>query len=150
MFQSKKPKSSRGVRHERKFCLCTDASLDMQCLRALDMQLPCVIAERAIHYGVVMDGWSFWPQPIKFLVDMLNCTHWLRMRATKHEIRHWLYLVLYHHTQMCNTNWTLTICETKKSTIMSVLHVPGKSRPSGWWMVWPLLNFALKTVVIFE
>ena len=56
MFQSKKPNSSRGVRHARKFRLRTDASRDM---RALNTQLPRVIAERAIHHVIVMDGRSF-------------------------------------------------------------------------------------------
>ena len=59
MFQSKKPKLSRGVRHKRKFRLRTDALHDMQCSRALNTQLPSVIAERAIHHGPVMDGRSF-------------------------------------------------------------------------------------------
>ena len=51
--------SSCGVHHERKFHLRTDPSCDMQCSRALDTQLPCVIAEHAIHHVIVMDGWSF-------------------------------------------------------------------------------------------
>ena len=59
MFQSKKPNSSRGVRHERKFRLRTDASRDTRFLRALDTQLPRVVAERAIHHGLLMDGRSF-------------------------------------------------------------------------------------------
>ena len=59
MFQSKKPKSLRGVCHARKFCLRTDASHDTRCSHTLDTQLPHVIAERAIHHGVVMDGRSF-------------------------------------------------------------------------------------------
>ena len=59
MFQSKKPNSSRGVRHARKFCLRTDASRDTQCSRALNTQLPRVIAERAIYHIIVMDGRSF-------------------------------------------------------------------------------------------
>ena len=59
MFQSKIPKSSHGVRHARKFRLRTDASRYTQCSRALDMQLPRVIAECAIHHGLVMDGLSF-------------------------------------------------------------------------------------------
>ena len=59
MFQSKKPKSSRGIRHALKFCLRTDASRDMRSSRALNTQLPRVIAERAIHHGVVMSGRSF-------------------------------------------------------------------------------------------
>ena len=59
MFQSKKLKSSRGVRHSRKFRLRTDASRDTHSSRALNTQLPRVIAECAIHHGVVMDGRSF-------------------------------------------------------------------------------------------
>ena len=59
MFQSKKPNSSRGVRHVRKFRLRADASRDTQCSRALNTQLPRVIAERAIHHVIVMDGRSF-------------------------------------------------------------------------------------------
>ena len=39
MFQSKKPKSSRGVRHVRKFGLRKDASRDTQCSGALNTQL---------------------------------------------------------------------------------------------------------------
>ena len=46
MFQPKKPHSSRGVRHARKFRLRTDASRDTQCSRELNAQLPRVIAER--------------------------------------------------------------------------------------------------------
>ena len=49
MFQSKKP---------RKFHLHTDASRDARCSRALNTQLPRVIAERAINQGLVMDGRS--------------------------------------------------------------------------------------------
>ena len=59
MFQSKKSNSSRGVRHARKFRLRTDASRDTQCSCALNMQLPHVIAECAIHHVIVMDGRSF-------------------------------------------------------------------------------------------
>ena len=59
MFQSKKPNSSRGVRPARKFRLRTDTSRDTRCSRALNAQLPRVIAERAIHYVIVMDGRSF-------------------------------------------------------------------------------------------
>ena len=58
MFQSKKPKSSRGVCHARKFCLRIDASHDTRSSRALNTQLPRVIAECAIHHGVVIDGRS--------------------------------------------------------------------------------------------
>ena len=59
MFQSKKLNSSRGVRQARKFRLRPDASRDTWCSRALNTQLPCVIAERAIHHVIVMDGRSF-------------------------------------------------------------------------------------------
>ena len=59
MFQFKKPRSSRGFRHTRKFHLRTDASRDTQSSRASNTQLPRVIVERAIHHGVVMDGRSF-------------------------------------------------------------------------------------------
>ena len=59
MFQSKKPNSSRGVRHGRKFCLRTDASYDTQCSRMLNTQFTRVIAERAIHHVIVMGGLSF-------------------------------------------------------------------------------------------
>ena len=59
MFQSKKPKSSRGVRHACKFRLWTDASRITRSSRALNTQLPRVIAECAIYHGVVMDGQSF-------------------------------------------------------------------------------------------
>ena len=68
MFQFKKPKSSRGVPHARKFHLCTDVSRDTQSSRALIMQLPCVIAELAIHHGVVMDGRSFGQNQWNFLL----------------------------------------------------------------------------------
>ena len=43
MFQSKTPKSSRGVRHTRKFRLRTDALRDTRCTRAFNTQLPRVI-----------------------------------------------------------------------------------------------------------
>ena len=59
MFQSKKPKSSHGVCHVRKFHLRTAVSRDTQCSRVLNMQLRCIIAERAIRHSVVMDGQSF-------------------------------------------------------------------------------------------
>ena len=49
MFQSKKPKSSRGFRLTRKFLFRTDASHDTQSSHALNTQLPRIIAERAIH-----------------------------------------------------------------------------------------------------
>ena len=69
MFQSKKPKSSRAVRHTRKFRLRTDASRDTQYSRTLNTKLPRVITERAIHHGVViivMDGRSFGQNQWKF------------------------------------------------------------------------------------
>ena len=59
MFQSEKPKASRGVRHARKFRLRTDASRDTRCSRSLDTQLLRVITKRAIHHGLVMDGRGF-------------------------------------------------------------------------------------------
>ena len=58
MFQSKKPYSSHGARHARKFRLRTDASRDTRGSRAY-LWLPRVIAERAIHHVIVMDGRSF-------------------------------------------------------------------------------------------
>ena len=45
MFQSKKPKSWRGVRHAHKFCVRTDVSRDTRCSRALNMQLLRIIAD---------------------------------------------------------------------------------------------------------
>ena len=68
MFQSKKPNSSRGVRHACKFRLRTDASRDTLCSRALNTQLPRVIAERAIHHIIVMDGRSFGQSQWNFLL----------------------------------------------------------------------------------
>ena len=59
MFQSKKPNLSRGVRHARNFRLRRDALRDTRCSRALNTQLHRVIAERAIHHVIVMDGRSF-------------------------------------------------------------------------------------------
>ena len=60
MFQSKKPKLLRGVHHTRnEIRLRTDVSRNMRGLHTLNTQLPSVIAERAIHHSVVMDGWSF-------------------------------------------------------------------------------------------
>ena len=59
LFQSKKPRSSRGVRHMHKFPLHIDELRDTRYSRALNTQLPHVIAERVIHYGVVMDGQGF-------------------------------------------------------------------------------------------
>ena len=75
MFQSRKPNSSRGVRHARKLRLRTDASRGTRCSRALDTQLLRVIFEHAIHLSS-SNGWAeFWPEPMKFLVDMLNHAH---------------------------------------------------------------------------
>ena len=68
MFQSKKPNSSRDVRHARKFRLHLDASRDTRCSRVLNTQLPCVIAERAIHHIRVMDGRSFGQSQWNFLL----------------------------------------------------------------------------------
>ena len=59
MFQSKKPNSSHGVRHARKFRLRADVSCNTQYSRAFNMQLPCVIAEHTIYHVIVMDGRSF-------------------------------------------------------------------------------------------
>ena len=59
MFQSKKSNSSRGVHHVHKFRLRTDASRNTRCSHTLNTQLPRVIAERAIHHVIVMDGRSF-------------------------------------------------------------------------------------------
>ena len=53
------PKSSRSVHHARKFHLRIDVSRDTRCSRVLNTQLPRVIAECAIHHGLVMDGQSF-------------------------------------------------------------------------------------------
>ena len=79
MFQSKKPNSSRGVRHERKFRLRTEALRDTRCPRAVNTQLPRVIAERVIHH-VIVNGWvEFWSEPMKLLVDKLNQAYWLRI-----------------------------------------------------------------------
>ena len=68
MFQSKKPNPSRGVHHARKFRLRTDASRDTRCSRALNMQLPRVIAQRTIHHVIVMDGRSFGQSKWNFLL----------------------------------------------------------------------------------
>ena len=59
MFKSKKPNSSRGVRHSRKFRLRTDASRGTRRSRELNTQIPRVIAESAIYHVEVMDGRSF-------------------------------------------------------------------------------------------
>ena len=59
MFQSKKPKSSGGIRHERDFLLRTDETHDSQCSSTLSTQLPRVIAVRAIHHGLVIDERRF-------------------------------------------------------------------------------------------
>ena len=53
-------KTLYSVCHARKFRLRTDASRDTRGSRAFNMQLPRVIAKRAIHYGPVMNGRSFW------------------------------------------------------------------------------------------
>ena len=66
MFQFQKPKSSRGIRHAREFRLHIDTSRDTQCSRELSTQLPRVIAERAIHHGLVIDGRSFNQNQLNF------------------------------------------------------------------------------------
>ena len=44
----------------------------------LNTQLPRIIAEPTIHPSS-SNGWAeFWPEQIKFLVDMLKHAHWLR------------------------------------------------------------------------
>ena len=89
MFQSKKAESSHGVRHAPKFSLHKDVSCSTQCTHTLNTQLLCVIAERAIHISS-HNGWAeFWPEPIKFLVDMLNHTHWLWMAYKGHSMCIW-------------------------------------------------------------
>ena len=56
MFQSKKPNSSRGVRHARN-SVCVQMSHAIHDVHARkNTQLPRVIAERAIHHVKVMDG----------------------------------------------------------------------------------------------
>ena len=82
MFPSKKLKSTRGVGHAHKFSLRADALRDThtQCSQALNTQLPLVIAERAAIHLSSSNGFAeFWPEPIKFLVDMLNYARWLRI-----------------------------------------------------------------------
>ena len=68
MFQSKKPNSSRGVPHARKFRLRVNVSRDTRCSRALNTQLPRVIVERAIHHVRVMDGRGFGQSQWNFLL----------------------------------------------------------------------------------
>ena len=60
--------SSRGVHHACKFRLRTDVSRDTQCSSALNTQLSRVIAERAIHHVIVMDGHSFGQSQWNFLL----------------------------------------------------------------------------------
>ena len=67
-FNPRNQKSLRGVRHACKFRLRTDASRDTWCSRALGTQVPRVIAKRAIHYGPIMDGQSFWQNQWNFLL----------------------------------------------------------------------------------
>ena len=74
MFKSKKPNSLCGIRQARKSPLHTDVSHSRQCSRTLNTLLH-VFAERAIHLSS-SNGWTeFWPEPIKFLVDMPNHAH---------------------------------------------------------------------------
>ena len=68
MFQSKKPNSSCGGRHACKFHLRTDASHITRCSRALNTQLPYVIAECTIHYGLVKEGRCFGQSQLNFLL----------------------------------------------------------------------------------
>ena len=98
MFHSKKPKSSCGVDHVCKFHLRTDVSCDhdTQCSRVLNTQLPHVIAEQAIHISS-SNGWAeFWSEQIRFLFDMVNQVHWLRIKnmvlqltVTTKKLRKW-------------------------------------------------------------
>ena len=63
------------ARHRHKFNLSTDASHNTRCSYALNTQLPRIIAECTIHL-LSSNGWAeFWPEPMKFLVDMLNRVH---------------------------------------------------------------------------
>ena len=76
MFQSKKLKSSCDVRHKRKFRLTHFVIRSVHALKyASD-----VIAERAIHLTSSTGRSEFWPEPMKFLADMLNRTHLLRIK----------------------------------------------------------------------
>ena len=68
MFQSKKPNSLRSFHQARKFRLRTDAPRNTRCSRAFNTQLPRVIAERAIHHVIVMDGRSFGQRQWNFLL----------------------------------------------------------------------------------
>ena len=52
-FNPRKPQSSHGVRHARKFRLRTDALHNTRCSGVLNTQLPRVIDERTIHHGLV-------------------------------------------------------------------------------------------------
>ena len=66
MFQSKKPESSRGVGHARKFRLRTDAPRDTWCSRALKLQLPRVIGERANNLTFCNRRAEFWRELMNF------------------------------------------------------------------------------------
>ena len=68
MLQSKNPKSSRGIRHARKFRLCTDASRDTVCSREINTQLHRVIAEHGIHLLSSSVWAELWPEPMNFLL----------------------------------------------------------------------------------
>ena len=63
---------SRGICHACKFYLRKDASRDTRCSLALDTQLPRVIADRAIHHGLVMDGQSYGQNQWHFLLTCLT------------------------------------------------------------------------------
>ena len=73
MFQLKKLKSSSGVCHAHKFCLRTDTFCDMWCtckLNTLNKH-----PEHTIHV-LSSYGWAkFWPELMRFLVDMLKHAH---------------------------------------------------------------------------
>ena len=94
MFQSKKPNSSRGVRHVRKFRLRTDVSRDMLCSRALKYATtPRNCWTR--YPPRYSNGWAeFWSEPMKPLANKPNHAHWLRIIHTL--IRTWQTPKGYH------------------------------------------------------
>ena len=55
------------VRRSSEFHLYTEASGDTRCTDMLNTQLPCIIAERAIHLSFSMDGLSFVQNQWNFL-----------------------------------------------------------------------------------
>ena len=55
------------------------------CSCALNRQLTHVFAECTIHLSS-SNGWvKFWPEPMKFLVDILNHAHWLRILSWNND-----------------------------------------------------------------